>query len=344
MILTPTATILARDNFRSKHGKTAHGLIRYGQRYKILSVIDESCAGKDAGDMLGLGSMDIPIISEVPSDSEVLIIGVAPSGGMLPVKWREDIIRAIENGMDIVSGLHEFVGDDPKLASAAENAGVSIMDIRRPPVELFIAEGYQSKVPVVLSIGTDACVGKRTFALELMRSARNAGYDPGFIATGQTGIMIGCDAGVTVDSLPADFISGMVERCIKEVEELGKDIIFIEGQGALSHHAYGTSAHGILYGARPHGVVIAHAPYRKFRSSFSDIPIPSVGDEIKLLDSHLQSKFLGVGLNCSDNLELLECEKFIEKYEQMYNVPVQDVLKSGADRIFQNVKELLLND
>jgi uncharacterized NAD-dependent epimerase/dehydratase family protein len=337
-----TATILVRGNFRSKHGKTAHGLIRYGRRYKIHSVIDESCAGSDAGELLGLGNRGIPIISEVPDDVDVLIIGVAPSGGLLPEEWRIDIKNAIMNGIDIVSGLHQFLTDDFELANMAEEKGVSIWDVRRPPRELFIAQGYKAGVPVVLCNGTDACVGKRTVTLELVKAAGLAGYNPGFIATGQTGIMIGCDSGITVDSLPADFGSGMVERMVKDVEAVGKDIIFVEGQGSLGHHAYGAVTHSILYGAQPHGLVLVHAPGRTHRSSFPDLPMPSFDDELRLLKAHTPSPVLGIGLNFFEGERVSEPESCIEEYADRYKVPVQDAHKDGADEIFKNIEAELL--
>jgi uncharacterized NAD-dependent epimerase/dehydratase family protein len=340
MNVVPTATILVRENFLGKHGKTAHGLIRYGQRYKILSVIDESCAGSDAGELLGLGKLEIPIISEVPEEGDAMVIGVAPSGGKLPQDWRRDIKTAIENGMDIVSGLHEFIGDDLEFARLAEEKNVAIWDVRRPPLELVIARGYRAKVPVVLSIGTDACVGKRTVALELVLAAKQKGYDPGFIATGQTGLMIGCDAGICVDSLPGDFISGTVEKLIQDVEAKGKDIIFIEGQGSISHHAYGAVAHGILYGSQPHGLVLVHSPSRKTRSSFPSIPMPSAGDELRIINAHFESPLLGIGLNCSENTPETDCSEYIAGHEKEFEVPVEDVLSTGADNPIDYIKSL----
>jgi uncharacterized NAD-dependent epimerase/dehydratase family protein len=346
-VVLPTAAILAKGQFKSKHGKTAHGLIRYGRRYKITSVIDDTCAGEDASEILGIAGLNIPIISEVPDGADTLIIGVAPSGGKLPDEWRTDIKKAIEKRMNIVSGLHQFLGDDPEFISMSIQAGIKIIDVRRPPEKLFIASGRRAEIPVVLSMGTDACVGKRTIIMELLDSARKAGYDPGFVATGQTGIMIGCDAGVTADSLPADFISGAVERLIHDVEVSGKDIIFVEGQGSLSHHAYSPSTFGILYGAQPHGIIMVHSPIRKSRSSFPEIPMPTLEDELNLLSAHSKSPVLGIGVNCSDGLRTgnnNDCTDFIKKYHDKFRLPVVDVLASGAGEIFENIqKELLKN-
>jgi len=340
--MLPKATILARGYFKNKHGKTAHGVIRYGTRYEITSVIDETCAGEDAGAHLGLPFKKIPIVAEVPAGADVLIIGVAPSGGRLPQDWRTDIETAIENGMDIVSGLHQFLGDDPELASLASGRGVSIWDVRRPPEELVIASGYRAAVPVVLTHGTDACVGKRTAALELVSAAKKAGYNPGFVATGQTGIMIGCDSGVVVDSLPADFISGMVEKCIKDAETKGRDIIFIEGQGSLGHFAYGTSTHGILYGSRPHGLVVVHAPGRTHRSSFPGTTMPGIEDELKLIAAHMEVPLLGIALNFFEYENFSDKSEIMDDYKTRFGVPVEDVLSSGADAIFEVVQKTLL--
>jgi uncharacterized NAD-dependent epimerase/dehydratase family protein len=366
--MLPKATVLARGFFKNKHGKTAHGLIRYGTRYHITSVVDESCSGEDAAEFLRLTDQTIPIVSEVPDDSQVLIIGVAPSGGLLPSKWRSDIKTAIENGMDIVSGLHQFLGDDPEFSKLAREHGVAIWDVRRPPKELRVATGYRSSVPVVLTLGTDACVGKRTTALELVRAANSAGYKPGFVATGQTGIMIGCDSGVVADSLPADFISGMVEKCIKESEtEIRdriegcegraeprtpnpeprgnvRDVIFVEGQGSLGHFAYGTSTHGILYGSQPSGIVLVHAPGRDHKSSFPGSNMPAIEDELRLINAHMDVPLLGIALNFFELDNKEERENRIVETGQQFGVPVEDVLSSGAGRIFGNIRKNLLVD
>jgi uncharacterized NAD-dependent epimerase/dehydratase family protein len=245
-----------------------------------------------------MGEFGIPIVKDVDTNAEVLIIGVAPSGGQLPPTWRNDIKTAIKNGMNIVSGLHEFLGKDNEFAALAKKNNVYIIDVRKPPDKLFMAQNIKPTVPVILVTGTDGCTGKRTTALELYNEALSRGINAGFIATGQTGIMIGCDAGVVVDSLPADFVAGAVEHAVQEVIKQGKELIFVEGQGALLHHAYSTSTIGILYGAWPKLIVVSHPTLRKHRKSFPNIPMPIPEDEIKALNALLpHSKVIAISLN-----------------------------------------------
>ncbi|MEW5760729.1 MAG: DUF1611 domain-containing protein, partial [Candidatus Thermoplasmatota archaeon] len=279
-----TAIILARGLYDTCHAKTAHGLIRHGKKYKIIGVIDENCAGKDAGEVIGLGRKSIPIVDEV-FKADALIIGVAPAGGKLPKEWREDIKKAIKLKMDIISGLHDFLSDDKEFANLAKKNGVKIIDVRKPTDKFQISSNRIPKVPVILTCGTDCAIGKRTVTIELYNEAIRRGIDAGFIATGQTGIMIGCDDGAVIDRIPGDFMSGAIEKMIERVEKKGKKIIFVEGQGAISHKVYGAVSLGILYGANPNCIVLAHEPGRKYRESFPEQRVYEPLEEIKLLNA-----------------------------------------------------------
>jgi len=309
-----TATILARGSFDQTRAKTAHGLIRHGKKFKILSVIDESLIGRDAGEVMGIGFKDIPIIDKVDTNAEVLIIGVAPSGGRLPDKWRKDIKTAIENGLDVYSGLHDFLNDDQEFRELANQYNVKLIDVRKAPDELFIAKHIKPKVPVVLFCGTDAASGKRTTALEVYDRAIERGINVGFIATGQTGILIGCDAGVVVDHLPTDFVAGSVEHCVFELIEQGKELIFVEGQGAILHHAYSTSTIGILHGAWPNYIILVHPANRRQRSSFPMVPIPPLVNEMNALEQLCPGvKVIALALNCEGAKNYSEICKDHEK-------------------------------
>jgi len=333
-----TATILARGFFNQSRAKTAHGLIRHGNRYKILSVIDETLANQDAGEVMGLGKIGIPIVEELDTNAEALIIGVAPSGGRLPPEWRNDIVKAIKNGMDVISGLHEFLNDDSEFVELANENNAQLIDVRKPPEHLIIAKNIYPTVPVVLVCGTDGRCGKRTTALELYHMALDHNYNAGFIATGQTGIMIGCDAGVAVDRLSSKFVAGAVEGAVQDVIAQGKELIFVEGQGALLHHAYSTSAIGILHGAKPKFIIVSHKPMRKDRASFPGIPIPPVEDEIKALERlSPASKVIALSLNCNGAKNYLELCKEFETRTGLLTV---DVIadKSGAKKILGKIQ------
>ncbi len=339
------AVVLARGQFRTGHAKTAHGLILHGRRYRIVAVIDETCAGLDAGELMGIGRRGIPVVSslaEVPKGTRALVIGVAPAGGRLPPAWRRDIVQAIRSGMEIVSGLHDLLGDDPALAALAKKHGVRIWDVRRPPGKLSLAKARRWPVPVVLTSGTDCTVGKRTVTIELHRAARKRGIDAALVSTGQTGIMVGSDAGVVIDHVPGDFMSGAVEEMVQRMIRRGKELVCVQGQASLTHHAYGPVTLGILYGARPHYVVLVHEPGRKFRPSFPDQPVLGPMVEAALVKLLSGAEPVGISLNCSGCGR--DAGAIAREYERRSGLPVVDILRDGPGRILDALLARLEND
>jgi uncharacterized NAD-dependent epimerase/dehydratase family protein len=343
-----SAVVLARGQFRSGHAKTAHGLILHGRRVRIVAVIDETCAGKDAGELMGIGRKGIPVVADLSSVPgiptvipDTLIIGVAPTGGHLPPAWRKDVREAIRRGMDIVSGLHDFIGDDPELARLAKRMGVGIWDVRRPPRKLVLLRGIPSPVPVVLTCGTDASVGKRTVTAELHRAARARGIDAALVATGQTGVMIGADAGAVIDHIPGDFMSGTVEDMVQRMVKRGKELIFVQGQASLTHLAYGAVTLGILFGARPHFVVMVHVPGRRHRPSFPDQPVKGPMEEFKLVHRLSCAEAVGIALNCR---QCRDPASVCRAYQRSSGLPSVDVLNDGAGKILDALLLRLRDD
>ena len=354
-----TAVVLARGQFQTGHAKTAHGLILHGRRYRIVAVIDETCEGRDAGEVMGIGKRGIPVVSGFAELDRVLssqgvvpgtrhpapgtlIIGVAPTGGRLPPAWRQDIREAIRRGMDIVSGLHDFLGDDPGLSRLARSKGVRITDVRRPPKQLSIAQGREWPVPVVLTSGTDCAVGKRTVTIELHRGARKRGIDAAVVATGQTGILVGSDAGAVIDHVPGDFMSGAVERMIQTMIGRGKELIFVQGQASLTHLAYGPVTLGILYGSRPHYTVLVHESGRKVRPSFPDQPVLEPMVEAALVKMLSGAEPVGIALNCARCGD--RAGDIVRGYERQSGLPVVDVLRDGPDKLLDALLGRFEND
>jgi len=144
------AVILARGELGTMAGKTANSLIIQGEIFEPVAVIDETKAGKTTKKFLPKAKRDIPIYKifteTLKHKPKVLIIGVAPPGGRLPIEWRKDIILAMWNGLDIINGLHTFFNDDPEFARVAKEKGVIIHDVRRPPKELRIFDGSIRKI------------------------------------------------------------------------------------------------------------------------------------------------------------------------------------------------------
>src|SRR4051812_3208588 len=258
--------ILAEGNFGFHHGKTAMGVIRYGTD-KVVAVIDSTQAGRNVREWLGdSGRFDIPIVDSLNAAlgflprADALLIGIAPTGGRLPDEWRVMILAAIRSGLDILSGLHTFLGDDPEFVEAARTSGVRLIDYRRPPDRLETAVGrlHGPGKRVILTVGTDCAIGKMSVALELRRAATAAGLATSFVPTGQTGIMIE-GWGVTVDRVVADFVQGATEWLVEEGERRG-DWVIVEGQGSLDHPAYSSVTLGLIHGTTPHAMVMVHKP------------------------------------------------------------------------------------
>ena len=173
----------------------------------------------------------------------------------------------------------------------------------------------------------DSCIGKRTALLEFLKIAETK-IKTGFVATGQTGIMIGCDAGIVVDAIPSDFVSGAIEQMIKKVDK-NKELILVEGQGSMFHSAYGAVAAGILLGAKPNAVILVHAPTRKIRNSYPE-KIPTVEDEIEIIEKLGKTKVVGITLNCEN---IKNWKNVIRNTKKKYLLPTADMLKqSGAEK------------
>ena len=259
----PTFTILAEGVFGVVTAKTAASAVRYLPD-RVLSVVDTRFAGQTVIDALGFGG-DIPIFAtlsevlELEPKPEALLVGIAQQGGALPEEWRGMVHAALHAGLDVWSGLHTFLSEDPDLASHAAEHGCQLVDLRKPPDDLVVATGkaQQTAALRVLTIGSDCNSGKMTTAIELKRGLEKVGLQAGFGATGQTGILLE-GSGIAVDAVVADFIAGAAERLTLEADN-GADVILVEGQGSLMHPGYSGVTLGLLHGAIPQAMILTLA-------------------------------------------------------------------------------------
>lgn len=291
----PVPTIvLAEGEFGKIGGKTSNGVVLHSEVFEVQAVIDSETEGEIPEQVLGRADApDIPIVSSVSEavesvpEAEALVIGVAPAGGELPENLVDEIETAMAAGCDVVSGLHTFLSELKHWSTLAADHDVRIFDVRKPPTEdeLRVGDGSvdDADADVVLTLGTDCAVGKRTTTFELYRAARRAGLDAGWVATGQTGIMIGAQAGVVVDRVPSDFIAGVVENLVLTVAE-DNEIVFVEGQASLTHRGYSAVTLGILHGSWPDAVVLADDPNRTRRTHFEQFPVEGVEREAMLIE------------------------------------------------------------
>ena len=285
------AVILAEGFLGSLTGKTTNILVMYNRRkFDVVAVIDSSNAGRDASEVLGLGRLSIPVVSTLDEalsySPEALIVGVATVGGVLPKECRTIIKEAIKHGLEIWSGLHQFLSDDPEFSSLANKYGVKIYDVRKPPrdkLRIWSGDVFKTSCGRVLVAGTDCVVGKNVTVLELATYLERRGYRPGIVATGQTLILAGAHTGAVIDAIPSDFCPGVVEYFMLEMDRRGYNPVIVEGQAAILHPAYGQVSLSILYGCMPEAVVLAHDPWRTMREDFN-IPIDPIEREIKAIE------------------------------------------------------------
>ncbi len=331
--------ILAHDYFAIQGGKTARGVYFYSP-HEIVGILDRSNAGKSAKDIFPRGR-DVPIyahISQVREDYDALIIGVAPIGGKLPAEWKDEIKIALENGKMVISGLHDFLSEDPELIKIAEKNGAKIWDVRKPPKELKVADGSGRGAPTVLVAGTDCSVGKMITTVELYREAMKRGRKAAFVATGQTGIMVGADAGYVIDRIPGDFMAGAMEELVKQFMDY--EMVFVEGQADLTHPAYSGVTLAILHGSYAKKIVLAHDPTRKDHHDYEGFPIQSLERSIELYESLAESvsggKVIGIAID-GEKMSDEEIIKFKDRVEKELGLPAEDVLRFGASKFFKRM-------
>jgi len=345
--IIPTAVVYCQGEFGRLDGKTANGLIQHSNAYNIVSVIDSSQAGQDSGMILNGRVNGIPILDNLDDVilhlgiiPEFLIYGLAPSEGRLSQPDRELIIKAIGHGINIVSGLHQFLGNDKELKNLAEANHVTLHDIRKPnPNEsLRVFDGSIQTVRSrrIAILGTDCAIGKRTTATLLSNALNAKQIKTTLVTTGQTGLIQGNRFGIVMDALPSQFCAGELEGCIvRAAAEENPEIIVIEGQGALSHPAFCTSGL-ILRGSMPDGVILQHSPTRVYRCDFPTMKLPDLADEIRLIEAFSNTKVIGITIN-HEGINADELPGVIESYRQTYGLPVCDALRSPAEDLTKMV-------
>ncbi|MEH6473778.1 MAG: DUF1611 domain-containing protein [Halopseudomonas sp.] len=338
-----TAVVYCEANFGAIDGKTANGLVRHSEKYQILSVIDSEKAGQDAGTVLDGEPNAIPIcrdladaLSRTDAVPDFFIFGMAPSSGMLSTAERSLVLEAINQGMNIVNGLHEFLNDDPEFIAASSANNVTILDVRRPrakkDLRMFSGRIKEVTCPRIAVLGTDCAIGKRTTATILTQALRDRGMNVVMVGTGQTGLIQGARYGIALDAVPSQFCAGELEAIIVEAFKAEQpDVIIIEGQGALSHPAFSTTSF-ILRGSCPDGVILQHAPGRAFRCDFDRMAMPLPAAEINLIQTFSDTQVIGLTLN-HENMTDTEVNLAVDDYEREFGIPATDALTHAPERL-----------
>jgi uncharacterized NAD-dependent epimerase/dehydratase family protein len=342
--------ILAEGNFGFHHGKTAVGVIRYGPD-DVVAVIDSTQAGGNVSEILP--GKDIPIVALLAEalacrpPPDTLLIGIAPTGGKLPASWRATILDAIAAGLDVHSGLHTFLGEDPEFAAAAEAAGTRIVDYRRPPdrMETAVGRRHDPGKRVLLTVGTDCAIGKMSVALELRAAAQAAGRSASFVPTGQTGMMID-GWGAAVDRLISDFAQGTVEWMVEEGERRG-DWVIVEGQGSLDHPAYSSVTLALIHGATPHAMILVH---KAGQTEHDFDHLPDASFPIASLPSFIElhervaglvapSKVVAIALNTSAIASDDDARAEIRRVAEETGLPTGDPVRFGGASLWADIEQ-----
>lgn len=338
------AIVITGGFLDSNNAKTAHGLIRGTDRFTIVGVIDSKHPGRDAGEVLDGIKRNIPVyasigdfIKQSGKKAEFCIVGVATKGGVIPDTLRSVLKEALENGLGLVNGLHEYIVDIPELAELAAQKGLEIIDVRKPKkvkdLHFWSGKIKEVKCPTIAVLGTDCALGKRTTTRFLVEAMRKAGYAAEMIYTGQTGWMQGARYGFVFDSTLNDFISGEMEHAVVTCyQEAKPDIIFIEGQSSLRNPSGPAGAEWII-SADVDGVVLQHHPARKQYKDMEFYPayIADPKDEIALIKIY-GAPTVALTLNTAKMTEQ-EARAHAAVYSKELEIPVVLPLEDGVDSL-----------
>lgn len=344
------AIILTNGILQHSDAKTAHGLIRGTERFKIVAVVDdEKTAGKDAGEVLDGTPRNIPIFASLDSAQKTipnihyLIIGIATVGGVLPLPMIAIIQKAIRSGISIVNGLHDYLSDRPEIADLAKEHHVELIDVRKPKarkdLHFWTGDILQVKTPIIAVMGMDCAMGKRTTARIIRQACQQNNLKAEMIYTGQTGWLQGGKYGFIFDSTLNDFVCGELEHAILSCAKAeNPDYIFLEGQASLRNPS-GPCGLEFLISGRAKSVVLIFAPKRKYFDNEEHWgEIPTVESEIEIIEK-LGSRVIALAIN-TEECTTEEAFLFQKQYEKKLGLPVLLPIQEGVDKILPILKAL----
>ena len=325
--------ILADRKLGPVTSKMGNSAIRFASE-KVVAVIDSTKSGKTINDVLGFGG-NIPILASLEEtliyEPNALLIGISPPGGTLPSEWYSLIIEALQNKLNIISGLHEYISEIAEFNLLAQKYGVKIQELRKYTGPNILAKGiakeFRSKI--ILTVGTHGNSGKMTATILMVKALQEMGRSAEWFATGQIGIFLQ-KRGVPLDSIKGDFISGILEHNLARIDG-NYEFLFVEGQGSLFHLAYSPVSLGITHGCLPDAMILCHRP---------DVGINDYGINTNNLLKAIElnnlvasiakpSKITGIALN-TYNFSEEKAKKLIEETTKSTGLPTTDPVRFGA--------------
>lgn len=334
--------ILLHEGILGTSGKTGLAFLRYSEA-SIAAIIDRQCPGQSLFELTGI-PQQAPIVASVAEALDhsptVLLIGIAPSGGVLPSEWLEEIDRAIAAGLSIVNGLHTQLSP---LIKTPLKEGQWIWDVRAEPKSvgaIASAKAAQLKCRRILTVGTDMSIGKMSTSLELHRSCLKRGWRSKFLATGQAGLMIAGD-GIPLDAIRVDYAAGAVEQLVMKFG-WDYDLLHIEGQGSLLHPG-STATLPLLRGSQPTHLVLAHRAQQTTIRNHPHVPLPPLPKVVELYEmvaaaggAFTGAKVAAIALN-THHLDEASARRAIEAVQAETHLPCTDPVRFGADVILEAI-------
>jgi uncharacterized NAD-dependent epimerase/dehydratase family protein len=326
--------ILLHEGVTGKHGKTGLAFLRYSET-KIVAVIDRTCAGQSLVELTSI-DRDVPIVANLQAaltyHPDVLLIGIAPSGGKLPKDLQAEITQAVDRGLSIVNGLHTLIAPLYSNLSAKQ----WIWDLRQEPPDLSIGTAKARFLPCqrILTVGTDMSIGKMSTSLELALAAKVKGIKSQFVGTGQTGIAIS-GQGIPLDAVRVDFAAGAVEKIVLELAK-NRDLLLIEGQGSLLHPG-STATLPLIRGSQPTGLILVHRAGATHIRDLPYIKIPPLKEVIQLYETIASVagaiepvKVKAIALN-TFGMATEIAQQIITETQQLTGLPCTDAVRFGAN-------------
>lgn len=339
--------ILADDYLTARNAKTAHGVIRYSKD-EVVAVLDRENAGRDVIELLPELERNVPIVESVKEGVDLgatsFLLGVATPGGWMPEHWRQWILEAIDAGLEIVNGLHTMLSDDDEFVARAAEKGVRLWDVRKPPdgIPLFSGRSLEAPQKIVLTVGSDCAVGKKTTAIEIANAGTATGTRCEFVATGQTGVLI-AGKGIAIDRVISDFVPGAAEKLVVDAEP-DSEVLVIEGQGGLWHPAYSGVTLGLLHGSCPHALVLCHHAGRTAIEEPPYTKLPPLSELVTAYETlaaiNRPAKVACVSLNCH-GLSDGDAVAAIAQAERETGLPAGDPLRGDAPKLWDAVAAAL---
>lgn len=340
--MTRRIAILTEGSNQPVVAKLGAGLVRFCPE-DVVAVVDSQTAGQTYQETLGVGgdSKVVATIDEV-HDADTLFLGTAPPGGKIPKPWRPIILTAIDRGMKIVSGMHEFLNDDPEFVNAAKTSGVELVDLRSTDEsEVATGIGLRDGCLRLHTVASTTSCGKMTVCLEVVKGLVKQGVDAQFVATGQCGISI-TGSGCPIDRVIADFVAGAAEKLVHASQD--HNVILVEGQGSLIDYRYSGVTLGLLHGCRPDGLIFCYQMGREHSTADDQPakPLPPLADLIQFTETAASfvhpARVIGVAVNGQGYTDE-EVEAECRRIEQETGLPTCDVFRHGPARLVEAVQQ-----